>query len=260
MWPENFLPPNSLIRPHRVLRAAYDDYGTRRGCAFQGANFSSCPWGGPPRVSESQSRTIRLRPRSKSSGLTAHQSGCGPGAFITFCGPTQVIPDVPGQTPWPDCVAWLRVAPCSRDSDFPRIFCLSPACVSDHVDAVGSPHPMPRTTLSRPLTRPETPRTYEDLKRFVEAAFISCQREADRAKLATDWTTGALIDRYLARRPEETGHGTQTMHRLARDSDFEESVIYRCLRFARVYPNFAGRRNLVWPTSSSAPPTRSRCF
>ena len=36
------------------------------------------------------------------------------------------------------------------------------------------------------------------------------------------------------------------MRRLARDLEFEESLLYRCLRFARTYPCFAARRNLFW--------------
>lgn len=90
------------------------------------------------------------------------------------------------------------------------------------------------------------PRTYAQLRQAVEATLIRGQRDMDRAKLETYWRTGALIERHLAAAEQDTGYGTQTMRRLARDLDYEESVLYRCLRFARTYPNFAGRRNLLW--------------
>jgi endonuclease YncB( thermonuclease family) len=99
---------------------------------------------------------------------------------------------------------------------------------------------------SRSLTSVDIPKTYAELRRAVEITMIRGQREVERAKLETYWRTGALIDRHLTLHKEETGHGTQTMRRLARDLDFEESLLYRCLRFARTYPIFAARQKLLW--------------
>ena len=89
-------------------------------------------------------------------------------------------------------------------------------------------------------------RTYAELRRGVQETLLAGQRRIDQAKLETYWRTGRLVHGHVDLHPEDTGHGTQTIHRLARDLDLDESLLYRCVRFARAYPIFAVRQNLVW--------------
>jgi endonuclease YncB( thermonuclease family) len=99
---------------------------------------------------------------------------------------------------------------------------------------------------TRALTPAAVPKTYAELRRDVAAALHLGQRAIERAKLETYWKTGWLLDAHLQLHAHEVGYGTQTIRRLARDLETDSSVLYRCLRFARAYPIFAGRQKLAW--------------
>ena len=90
------------------------------------------------------------------------------------------------------------------------------------------------------------PRTYAELRRGVEDALLVGQRRIEQAKLETYWRTGRLVHEHLELHADDSRYGTQTIRRLAADLDLDESVLYRCLRFARAFPILAGRQKLAW--------------
>ncbi len=99
---------------------------------------------------------------------------------------------------------------------------------------------------TRALTSATVPKTYAELKRGVEETLLAGQQRIERARLETYWLTGRLVHDHLELHADEAGYGTQTIRRLTRDLGLEESLLYRCLRFARAYPIFAGRQKLGW--------------
>lgn len=88
--------------------------------------------------------------------------------------------------------------------------------------------------------------TYADLRRRVQETLLTGQRQIEQAKVNTYWETGRLIDEHLLHHLVRAEQGAEVMRRLAQDLDLHESVLYRCLRFARAFPSFAARQNLTW--------------
>jgi endonuclease YncB( thermonuclease family) len=100
---------------------------------------------------------------------------------------------------------------------------------------------MARSALTR-----NGPRTYAELRRRVEAALLVGQRKIEEARVRTYWETGRLIDQHLLLHKERADYGAQVVPKLARDLGVSDTVLYRCLRFARAFPILAARPELSW--------------
>jgi len=90
------------------------------------------------------------------------------------------------------------------------------------------------------------PTTYAELRRGVEAALLTGQREIERAKVRTYWETGRLIDAHVLQNKDRADYGSKTIQRLADDLKVHRSVLQRCVQFAQAIPNCATWRNLTW--------------
>ena len=96
------------------------------------------------------------------------------------------------------------------------------------------------------LTSKSVPRTYTELRRRAEAALLLGQRQIEEAKVRTYWETGRLIDQHLLLHQNRAEYGAEVVPRLAADLGVNETVLYRCLRFARAFPILAARQELTW--------------
>ncbi len=90
------------------------------------------------------------------------------------------------------------------------------------------------------------PRTYAELRRRVQTALLVGQRQIEAAKVRTYWETGRLISEHLRLHEQRPEYGTEVMLRLANDLEIHQSVLYRCVGFARAFPIFATWRKLTW--------------
>ena len=90
------------------------------------------------------------------------------------------------------------------------------------------------------------PQTYAALRREVETALLTGQREIEQAKVRTYWESGRLIGEHLRLNESKPGYGTATMAKLAHDLKVSDSVLYRCVRFVESFPNLATWPNLTW--------------
>ena len=97
-----------------------------------------------------------------------------------------------------------------------------------------------------PATSALVPQTYAALRREVEMALLTGQRQIEQAKVRTYWETGRLIGEHLRLNESKPGYGTATMAKLAHDLKVSDSVLYRCVRFVESFPNLATWPNLTW--------------
>jgi endonuclease YncB( thermonuclease family) len=80
----------------------------------------------------------------------------------------------------------------------------------------------------------------------VEVAMIRGQREADLARVRSYHETGRLIHEHVLLFKDRATHNAQTMKRLSEDLKVDRSVLQRCVKFARAFPNWATWPNLTW--------------
>lgn len=98
----------------------------------------------------------------------------------------------------------------------------------------------------RPLSSATAPKTYAELKRGVEAALLTGQRNVEQAKVRTYWETGRLIHEHVLLFRDRGGYGADVFSRLARDLAVSKRVLYQCTQFARAFPNLHARAQLTW--------------
>jgi len=85
--------------------------------------------------------------------------------------------------------------------------------------------------------------TYAVLRRQVEETLLLGQRKIEQAKVETYWRTGQLIHEHILHHDSRREHyGKQVIERLAKELDVSDSVLWRCLRFARSFKILAARQ------------------
>jgi endonuclease YncB( thermonuclease family) len=90
------------------------------------------------------------------------------------------------------------------------------------------------------------PATYAKLKRGVEAALLTGQREIERAKVHIYWETGRLINEHILLNSERADYGAKVFTRLEDDLKVSKRILYQCAQFARMFPIVNGRSQLGW--------------
>jgi hypothetical protein len=100
--------------------------------------------------------------------------------------------------------------------------------------------------MARALTPASAPKTYAELRRGVEEALLTGQRNIEQAKVRTYWETGRLIDAHVLLNAARAGYGEQVLNKLARDLDIARTTLYQCVLFARAFPIVRARGQLTW--------------
>jgi len=93
---------------------------------------------------------------------------------------------------------------------------------------------------------PNVATTYAHLKKEVHATLVQGRQGIEKTKVRTYWQTGKLIHEHVLLHQKRAGYGKQVVGQLALDLEVSDTVLYRCLEFARAYPMFAGRQILTW--------------
>lgn len=89
---------------------------------------------------------------------------------------------------------------------------------------------------------------YARLLGRVRKTLLEGQRRIESERVRTYWETGHEIDEHILRH-ERARHGKEVILRLAKDLKVDDSLLERCVRFARMYPSLrksAGWRNFSW--------------
>jgi len=89
-------------------------------------------------------------------------------------------------------------------------------------------------------------RDYRSLRKAVTETLVNGQRAIEAARVEIYWKAGKLISGYLEGHPDETWHGRGIIDRLSADLQLEFTLLYRLVRFADLFPNFATSQNLTW--------------
>jgi endonuclease YncB( thermonuclease family) len=98
-----------------------------------------------------------------------------------------------------------------------------------------------------PLQRsPSIPRSYAALQRRVEAEWVAGRARMERAWVAMYHETGRLIHEHLMLQQERAEYGARVIADLAAHLRTDRSTLHRCVRFARLFPIVADRRQLGW--------------
>lgn len=103
--------------------------------------------------------------------------------------------------------------------------------------------------MPAPAVRSSDVSTYSALFRRVKETLLEGQRRIEQEKKRTYWETGGLILAHIMRNERRADYGSYVVLRLAEDLQVHESLIRRCVEFARVYkvlPIRAGRHELTW--------------
>jgi endonuclease YncB( thermonuclease family) len=90
------------------------------------------------------------------------------------------------------------------------------------------------------------PKTYAELRRGVEAALLTGQRNIEQAKVRTYWETGRLIQEHLRLNTGRADYGAQVIPRLSRDLEIAERTLYSCVHFVAYFPIPRARAELTW--------------
>jgi endonuclease YncB( thermonuclease family) len=98
--------------------------------------------------------------------------------------------------------------------------------------------------VARALAHP--PRSFDDLVRAVRAALVRGQALADRAYLQTYHRTGHLIDAHLLLHEKRAAYGAGVIPKLAQALQADDRLLYRCLKFHRLFPILANWPELAW--------------
>jgi endonuclease YncB( thermonuclease family) len=91
--------------------------------------------------------------------------------------------------------------------------------------------------------------TYASLRKKVEQTLFLGQRKIEEAKVQTYWNTGRYIHEHILQNNGRAEYGRKVILKLARDLRMDESVLRRCLEFARKFPEFrihAPGHELTW--------------
>lgn len=98
-----------------------------------------------------------------------------------------------------------------------------------------------------PLRRsPSIPKTYAELERRVVAVWIGGRREMETAWVKMYHETGRLTHEHVLLKQERGPYGGRVVAQLAARLQVDRSVVHRCVRFARLFPIVADRRQLGW--------------
>jgi len=83
----------------------------------------------------------------------------------------------------------------------------------------------------------------------VREVLLLGRQRIEEARVHTYWETGRLIDRYIQTHTpvgkEHAEYNKQIVERLAQDLEIDDSVLYRCVRFAQQFKKVAVRQ-LSW--------------
>jgi endonuclease YncB( thermonuclease family) len=91
--------------------------------------------------------------------------------------------------------------------------------------------------------------TYPALFRRVKETLLEGQRSIEAQKVQTYWEAGHHILAYLLDGRSRAVRNTEVIERLADDLGVDQTLLHRCVRFARAYPELpkvAGRQLMSW--------------
>lgn len=75
---------------------------------------------------------------------------------------------------------------------------------------------------------------------------LTGQQRIEEAKVRTYWETGRLIGEHLGLHAARADYGAEIVPRLETDLGINQTVLYRCIRFAQSFPKLAARSELSW--------------
>jgi len=102
---------------------------------------------------------------------------------------------------------------------------------------------MPTSSLHKTKT------AYDLLLSHVKKTLIEGQQAIEVQKVRTYWQTGQHIHQYILKHSDRAEYGGEVVKLLARDLSLEDSTLYACVKFAKLYPKlpiFGGRRKFKW--------------
>lgn len=105
-----------------------------------------------------------------------------------------------------------------------------------------------RKILAKSKTVPSRAPGYDKLLARVRGILLEGQRRIDAERVRTYWEAGRLIDEHILGRGRGE-RGKEVILRLAADLRVDDTLLNRCVRFARTYPSLgksAGWQKFSW--------------
>lgn len=80
------------------------------------------------------------------------------------------------------------------------------------------------------------PRDYSALLRRVKEVLIEGQRRIESERVRTYWETGRVIHGHILKHADRAEYGSQVIANIAKDIQVEQTLLKRCVKFAKQYP------------------------
>lgn len=101
-----------------------------------------------------------------------------------------------------------------------------------------SPTSKPQPSRLRPRTLTFNRTGYATLLTQVKKVLIEGQARIDAERVRTYWQTGELVNTHISRYSDgNPAYGEEVVIHLARDLKLGETILYRCVKFNKTYPN-----------------------
>jgi endonuclease YncB( thermonuclease family) len=94
-----------------------------------------------------------------------------------------------------------------------------------------------------------TASAYPELLALVRKTLVEGQAAIEHERVRIYWQTGKHIHEHIFQYQQRAEYGSELLLKLSADLGVGETLLHRCLQFARKYPSpkiFAGRQKLTW--------------